>query len=223
MESLQLAQMLADISDLSAAVSNLLQRDNPRWHRRNAYHGCVCLADSLLLQDQKAASAMLNANKTLPTNPQPHGDHLKPPASAPGGSFPSSSAANRFDKFGRKILTPPAMSRTNSSTGPTSRQGSVPGTPRGELDDDVHQAGSLMSLYEIRARLKQQDSTGLKKAREQIDALIAKNKQQQQQQQQQQGGGQSSQGDAQKQDRPRPISRTYTYPRESPGGTGESK
>lgn len=190
MESLQLAQMLADISDLSAA-------------------------------DQKAASAMVNANKTLPTNPPSHGDHLKAPTSAPTtGSSPSPYSSNRFDKFGRKILTPPTMSRTNSSTGPTSRQGSVPGTPRGELDDDVHQAGSLMSLYEIRARLKQQDSTGLKKAREQIDALIAKNKQQQQQQQQ---GGQSSQGDAQKQDRPRPVSRTYTYPRESTIGTGEKK
>lgn len=79
-----------------------------------------------------------------------------------------------------------------------------------------------MSLYEIRARLKQQDSTGLKKAREQIDALIAKNKQQQQQQQQQQGG-QSSQGDSQRQDRPRPVSRTYTYPRESTTGAGENK
>ncbi|KAJ4412910.1 hypothetical protein N0V82_008670 [Gnomoniopsis sp. IMI 355080] len=188
MESLQLAQMLADISDLSAA-------------------------------DQKAASAMLNANKTLPTNPPTHGDHLKAPTSAPAGSSPYPYSSNRFDKFGRKILTPPNMSRTNSSTGPTSRQGSMPGTPRGELDDDIHQAGSLMSLYEIRARLKQQDSTGLKKAREQIDALVAKNKQQQQQQQ----GGQSSQGEAQKQDRPRPVSRTYTYPRESTTGTGENK
>lgn len=187
----------------------------------------ACVLTDLLLQDQKAASAMVNANKTLPTNPPTHSDHLKAPTSAPAGSSPSSSPypANRFDKFGRKILTPPSMSRTNSSTGPTSRQGSLPGTPRGELDDDVHQAGSLMSLYEIRARLKQQDSTGLKKAREQIDALIAKNKQQQQQQQQQhqQHGGQASHGDTQKQDRPRPVSRTYTYPRESTAGPGENK
>ncbi|CAN8099020.1 unnamed protein product [Discula destructiva] len=187
MESLQLAQMLADISDLSAA-------------------------------DQRAASAMVNANKTLPTNPQPQGQggNLKPPTSAPGGSLsPSSAAANRFDKMGRKILTPPAMSRTNSSTGPASRQGSVPSTPRGELDEDVHQAGTLMSLYDIRARLKQQDSTGLKKAREQIDALIAKNKQQH--------GGQASQPEGPKQDRPRPISRTYTFPREPATGSNENK
>lgn len=177
---------------------------------------------TLLLQDQKAASAMVNANKTLPTNPQPQGqsDTLKPPTSAPPtiSSSSSAAAAHRFDKMGRKILTPPTMSRTNSSTEPTSRQGSMPGTPRGELDDDVHQAGTLMTLYEIRARLKQQDSTGLKKAREQIDALVAKNKQQQQSGQ----GGQSSLGDALKQDRPRPISRTYTYPREPPTGSNQS-
>lgn len=59
-----------------------------------------------------------------------------------------------------------------------------------------------MTLYEIRNRLKQQDSTGLRKAREQIDALIAKNKQQS-----------AQQGDALKVERPRPLSRTYTYPR----------
>lgn len=83
-----------------------------------------------------------------------------------------------------------------------------------QLDDDVHQASTLMTLYEIRNRLKQQDSTGLKKAREQIDALIAKNKQQEQ----------AGQGDAQKIERPRPVSRTYTYPKtESTTGTPEMK
>lgn len=171
----------------------------------------------VLHQDRKAASAMVNANKTLPANPQPQlqADTLKPPSTAPG----SSSATSRFHEMGRSMLTPPAMSRTNSSGGPTSRGGSVPGTPRGELEDDVHQAGNLMTLYEIRARLKQQDSTGLKKAREQIDALIAKNKQQQQQQTQ--TGG--SQGDAaNKQDRPRPVSRTYTFPRESGSGSSNT-
>lgn len=77
-----------------------------------------------------------------------------------------------------------------------------------QLDDDIHQASTLMTLYDIRNRLKQQDSTGLKKAREQIDALIAKNKHQQQ--------GGHGQADAHKPERPRPISRTYTYPRTEP-------
>ncbi|PSR77544.1 hypothetical protein BD289DRAFT_347312, partial [Coniella lustricola] len=155
MESLQLAQMLADISDLSAA-------------------------------DQRAAKGLVSANKTLPTNPsQPHLQTLDTSSGAtpavgaqqrPASAIPPS---NRFDKFGRKIMTPPAMSRTNSTGPPSSQTTSMPGTPR-EVDDDVHQASTLMTLYEIRNRLKQQDSTGLKKAREQIDALIAKNKQQQQ-------------------------------------------
>lgn len=80
--------------------------------------------------------------------------------------------------------------------------------PATQLDDEVQQANHLMRLYEIRNQLKQQDSTGLKKAREQIDALIAKNKQQTPQQ-----------GDARKPERPGQISRTYTYPRPTFGST----
>jgi hypothetical protein len=41
-------------------------------------------------------------------------------------------------------------------------------------DDDVNRAGSLMALYEIREKLKQQDSMGLAKAREKIVALEAR-------------------------------------------------
>lgn len=206
MESLQLAQMLADISDLSAAVS--LSKEHFRPVRRIV---TPQTADEPPhhLQDKKAAKGLVNANKTLPTNPaQPQQAqvHLQPPTSTPQQRPSSAASGNRFDKYGRKILTPPVMSRTNS-TGPVSQGPSTPGTPR-ELDDDVHQASSLMTLYEIRNRLKQQDSTGLKKAREQIDALIAKNKQQQQQQ-----GGQAN---GQKPERPRPVSRTYTYPRGGP-------
>lgn len=81
---------------------------------------------------------------------------------------------------------------------------SYPGTPRELVNDDVNQANHLMTLYEIRNKLKQQDSTGLKKAREQIDALIERTKQRQQ----------GSQNEAQAQpERPRPLSRTYTYPK----------
>lgn len=71
-------------------------------------------------------------------------------------------------------------------------------------NDDVNQASHLMTLYEIRNKLKQQDSTGLKKAREQIDALIERTKQRQQ--------GSQSEAHAPA-ERPRPLSRTYTYPK----------
>lgn len=233
--------MLADISDLSAAVSNHHDR---RPHLLPVSHiGHPSKLTSHRFQDQKSANAMVSANKTLPTNPSQPGDHLKPPTSTPAGTSRPAPAPNRFDKFGRKILTPPAMSRTNSSTGSPSQNPSMPGTPRVsevgcrpypnpvpnrftaseqtsttgvpadalsviQLDDEVQQASRLMRLYEIRNQLKQQDSTGLKKAREQIDALIAKNKHQT-----------SQQGDAQKAERPGQISRTYTYPRTTSGPT----
>ncbi|KAK4647768.1 uncharacterized protein QC761_104250 [Podospora bellae-mahoneyi] len=158
MESIQLAQMLADLSDLNAA------------------------------QEASAAVALVNANKNLnqPTTTAPSdasqpSDLVRPPI-RPGqrnhqrtgsaGSLGSSSFLSRtaspakFDKYGRRILTPP-NTRANSS------YGSIPGTPRGEQisDDDVDRAGSLMALYEIRAKLKDQDNRSLLKLREKITSL----------------------------------------------------
>lgn len=44
-----------------------------------------------------------------------------------------------------------------------------------QMDDDVDRASTLMALYEIRAKLKDQDnSRNLSKLREKIDALHAK-------------------------------------------------
>jgi hypothetical protein len=208
MESIQLAQMLADLSDLNAA------------------------------QESQAAVALVNANKTLPTSSP--ADSARPSeqaparptlrhhkrtgsggsAASPGSSFMSRTASPaKFDKLGRRILTPP-NTRTNSS------YGSIPGTPQRETevsrkppfttttittypgnttipvtyplsipllstnpshghilnvtqtqqtDDDVDRANSLMSLYEIRAKLKDQDNNrSLSKLREKIAALHAK-------------------------------------------------
>jgi len=149
MESIQLAQMLADLSDLSAAES-------------------------------QAAVALVSANKTAPAAAGATGEASKPhdhPPVRPGqrhlqriGSSSSVTSRTgspaRFDKISRKILSPP-MSRTNSS------QGSIPGTPRRESEgeEDVDRANVLMALYEMRAKLKQQDNTGLMKVREKIAAL----------------------------------------------------
>lgn len=161
MESIQLAQMLADLSDLNAA------------------------------QESQAAVALVNANKTLSPSPpaaepskaseQPHGPrpgvrHHHRTGSAGsvasgGSSFVSRTASPaKFDRYGRRILTPP-NTRTNSA------YGSIPGTPRREpeIDEDVDRAGSLMSLYEIRAKLKdQENSRSLDKLREKIAALHAR-------------------------------------------------
>ncbi|KAB5536510.1 hypothetical protein GE09DRAFT_1140190 [Coniochaeta sp. 2T2.1] len=159
MESLQLAQMLADLSDLNAA------------------------------QEARAALAVVTANKTVPNTPaplaapSPSPEH--PSDAAPANKFleqpqrdhqrtGSSSITSRtsspatFDKFGRRIISPP-LTRTNSATGTPGT--STPMRRESEVDLDVAQATSLMQLYEIRAKIKQQDNSSLLKAREKISAL----------------------------------------------------
>ncbi|KAI1813271.1 hypothetical protein GGS20DRAFT_554187 [Poronia punctata] len=136
------------------------------------------LNDLQAAQDQSAAKNLVSANKALDSQeqPKPQTHHRR---SATDGRVSSTPALGRMtDKYGRRIFSPP-LSRTNSATP------STPGTPRGDqsLDPDVARASSLLSLYEIRAKLKEQDSSSLMKAREKINALAAKQQQQQQQQQ----------------------------------------
>jgi len=156
MESIQLAQMLADLSDLNAA------------------------------QEAQAAVALVNANKSLSlatpaSAPTSATEPLKAPTEPPvrpgqrhhqrmgstSAIISRTASPAKFDKFARRILTPP-MSRTNST------QGSIPGTPRAELEDDVDKANSLMALYDIRMKVKEQDHTSLLKLREKIAALQAR-------------------------------------------------
>ncbi|KAF3766536.1 hypothetical protein M406DRAFT_330343 [Cryphonectria parasitica EP155] len=70
------------------------------------------------------------------------------------------------------VYAGPVLSPSKSST-PSLQVPSMPGIPRAG-DEEVSQTITLTTLYEIRNRLKQRDSAGLEKAREQIDALIAK-------------------------------------------------
>lgn len=147
MEALQLAQMLADLNDLQAA------------------------------QDQGAAKALVAANKNLERAvaakdaPTPTSQLQSKSTGTPVMDSRTTTPAGRFDKFGRRIFSPP-MSRTNSFTPSTS---SIPGTPRKEdIDGDIDRASTLLSLYEIRAKLKEQDNSSLLKAREKINALAAK-------------------------------------------------
>lgn len=130
------------------------------------------LADINDLQatDQGAAKALVTANKALDGK----GDAASPPPASKGSSADGRllSPPGRFDRFGRRIFTPP-LTRTNSGTGSSS----IPGTPRREkehLDDDIDRASTLLSLYEIRAKLKEQDNSSLLRAREKINALAAK-------------------------------------------------
>ncbi|KAK1844335.1 hypothetical protein CCHR01_13050 [Colletotrichum chrysophilum] len=174
MESLQLAQMLADLSSLNAAEPN-------------------------------AAAALVTANKAIETVEKTSGgvvpkrptDELRR-AHSSQTSRPGTGTATpaRVDKFGRRIMmSPPMLSRSNSA------QGSVPGTPKGVSDgeDDLDRASTLMALYEIRAKLKQQDNSSLMKAREKIADLA------QRQQQQQQGGAGKKE--------PEKITSRFTFPK----------
>lgn len=123
-----------------------------------------------------------------PIHPSQHQLHHQRVASATSLLSRTASPA-RYDKYGRPLTTPP-MTRTHSN------HGSVPGTPRRESEvrfhfrcvvpsedwvtnsftklqpeDDVDRAHSLMALYEIRTKLKQQDTTSIDKLRDKITAL----------------------------------------------------
>src|SRR5205823_4613747 len=99
-------------------------------------------------QESQAALALVNASKTLnttspPTDSSKPSEQLHPPRPGPrnhqrsgsvgsavstGSSFISRTASPaKFDKFGRRILTPP-NTRANSA------YGSIPGTPRREAE-----------------------------------------------------------------------------------------
>ncbi|OAA42556.1 hypothetical protein NOR_04687 [Metarhizium rileyi] len=145
MESLQLSQVLADLSNLGAA-------------------------------EPEAAAAIVNANvpvikaeiaepKTSAPSPQaPRPTNMKRSWSSEPGVPP------KFDKLGRRILIS-SGSRSGSAAN------SSPGTPRlsdSNVDDDLERASTLMALYDIRAKIKQQDNSSLIRAREKINALAAK-------------------------------------------------
>ncbi|WQF77962.1 hypothetical protein CDEST_02976 [Colletotrichum destructivum] len=184
MESLQLAQMLADLSSLNATEPN-------------------------------AAAALVTANKAIETvekktatNPAAAGLPKRPTdelrrAHSSQTSRPGTGTGSpvRIDKFGRRMMiSPPVLSRSNSA------QGSIPGTPKrdSEGEDDLDRASTLMALYEIRAKLKQQDNSSLMKAREKIADLAARQQQQQQQQQQQTAPSKKE---------PEKITSRFTFPR----------
>jgi len=118
------------------------------------------------MADPEAALALLNVNKTLSEK------FLRRKSKTALPEPP------KFDRLGRRIVAPititPSLTRANS--GITSTTTSRVATPQGEveLDKDIERAKTLMRLYEIRDRIKQQESTGLSKARERVDNVATK-------------------------------------------------
>ncbi|KFA66509.1 hypothetical protein S40285_00758 [Stachybotrys chlorohalonatus IBT 40285] len=167
MESLQLSQVLADLSNLGAAV-----RLRP-----------VPTTAAPGLSEPEAAAAIVSANTSIlaktdnvKTEPSHAPQLLQRPSSGLQRSWSfDPNSQPKVDKFGRRIHVNTSNSRSGSTTG------SIPGTPRHEYstDDDLERASTLMALYEIRSKLKQQDNSSLIKAREKINALAAKQQAQQ--------------------------------------------
>ncbi|UZP44322.1 hypothetical protein NXS19_012134 [Fusarium pseudograminearum] len=76
-----------------------------------------------------------------------------------------------------------SLADVSSLPAPTGSAGnSIPGTPRrGESDfeEDLERASTLMQLYDIRSKIKQQDNSSLLKAREKVNAIAARQQAQQ--------------------------------------------
>ncbi|KAI1768249.1 hypothetical protein GGR53DRAFT_478436 [Hypoxylon sp. FL1150] len=125
------------------------------------------LNDLQATQDQSASKNLVGANRTLDRKDQLRLEQQ--PRSVPESRVASPHARGMTDKFGRRMLTPP-LTRNNSASA------SMPGSPSGgeRPDTDIDRASTLLSLYEIRAKLREQDNSGLMKAREKINALAAK-------------------------------------------------
>ncbi|OHE98949.1 hypothetical protein CORC01_05845 [Colletotrichum orchidophilum] len=176
MESLQLAQMLADLSSLNATEPH---------------------AAAALVTANKAIQTVekTNANPAAGLPKRPTDELRRVHSSQTSRTGTGTASPARVDKFGRRIMmSPPVLSRSNSA------QGSIPGTPKRDSDvrsttlqhlqpgtgqtayimgteqaeDDMDRASTLMALYEIRAKLKQQDNSSLMKAREKIADLAAR-------------------------------------------------
>lgn len=155
MESLQLSQVLADLSNLGAAepeaAAAIVTVNLPSTSNRNHNH-----------------TATEAQGSTTHSTPSAHNSRR------PSGIQRHWSSEGKFDKFGRRILSPSSV--------PGSAGNSIPGTPRrGESDfeDDIDRASTLITLYDIRSKIKQQDNSSLLKAREKINALAARQQAQQ--------------------------------------------
>jgi hypothetical protein len=155
MESLHLSQVLADLSNLGVAEPEAA--------------AAIVTANNAVL---KTTRDDFKTGPTATPNSQ-----LRPSSSMQRAWSFDPSSQHKVDKYGRRIINP---SGPHSSRG--SATNSIPGTPRGgefDLDNDLERASMLMSLYDIRSKLKQQDNSSLLKAREKINALAAKQQAQQ--------------------------------------------
>ncbi|PBP22862.1 hypothetical protein BUE80_DR006261, partial [Diplocarpon rosae] len=102
---------------------------------------------------------------------------LTPLKPASTNTTPSQSRPVKFDKLSRKIVTGPRLSREGSKD---SESGSGTATPTGlpehaaQTDPDLNRAETLLSLFEMRGKFKAMGDTGLTRAKERVDAVVAR-------------------------------------------------
>ncbi|KAJ2904166.1 uncharacterized protein MKZ38_008787 [Zalerion maritima] len=163
METLQLAQMLADLSAMEAAekeASMSLVSANKSISQTSAGSDSALTSDARLGVGSRTGSQHQRSISS---------GHVPQPGSPP--SSQQHLPGTRLDALGRRM----PISRTESASN------SLPGTPRNEShDDEINRARNIMALSEIRAKLREQDHTSLLRARDKMNALAARQQQQQQ-------------------------------------------
>ncbi|PHH91467.1 hypothetical protein CDD83_368 [Cordyceps sp. RAO-2017] len=155
MESLQLSQVLADLSNLRAAEPEAA--------------AAIVNANVPAITTEYVKTESTTTTSNAASRPQR-------PSSIQRAWSSEAGAPPKFDKLGRRILI------NSNGSRPGSAANSTPGTPRrvdSDMDDDLDRASTLMALYDIRAKIRQHDNSSLIKAREKINALAAKQQAQQ--------------------------------------------
>ncbi|PBP24570.1 hypothetical protein BUE80_DR004411 [Diplocarpon rosae] len=188
-EVLQIASVLADLQTLQNAVRPLFPSSSPptlspgganagshtscssaapppytvasrvmNFFRRPAAEKLATKSDTFTSQEPAAALALLTPLKPASTN-----------------TTPSQSRPVKFDKLGRKIVTVPRLSREGSKD-IESGSGTATGLPEyaAQTDPDLNRAETLLSLFEMRGKFKAMGDTGLTRAKERVDAVVAR-------------------------------------------------
>ncbi|KAF4123460.1 hypothetical protein GMORB2_6161 [Geosmithia morbida] len=167
MEGLQLSQVLADLGNLGAAEPEAAAAIVNANTREPVSASSSAAPAASPAQASSQTRGQPRQQKHQHQHQHQHQQDMRPSVLK---SAWSTDPSGPVDKFGRRILI----------TSPSPRSGScTPGSETPRLDDDLERASTLMALYDIRSKLKQQDNSSLAKAREKINALAARQQAQQ--------------------------------------------
>ncbi|KAH8815092.1 hypothetical protein F5884DRAFT_771078 [Xylogone sp. PMI_703] len=152
-EGLQIAQVLADLSDLQVTEPTA--------------------AMALLTAPQNLTEKILRRKAKNPLSDPPKFDKLGRRIVGPVSVSPSPRPMHS----GYSTPVRPGLMRASSSVsslGGTRTPSGVETPPAHEVDEDIERAETLIRLYELRGRFKQQEATGLLRAQERVEAVAVK-------------------------------------------------